>query len=171
MEDSASERLLRMLWRLKDDVFAEEMPQKSLTRRGMPSALSSLFDPLGCVSPVILEGRMILRNLCRRKAGWDKDVTSSEAERWLQWINSLPAINDLHIPCCFNPTDFGNLKSIEIHNFSDTSLLAYEACTYLRLVDYNGSCRCSLVTGNSFTTTGYYFVSPPKLQPLIQVVV
>ena len=39
--------------------------------------------------------------------------------------------------------------SIEIHNFSDTSLLAYEACTYLRLVDYNGSCRCSLVTGKA----------------------
>ena len=133
LEDSASERLLGMLWRLKDDVFSftVEMPQKSLTRRGMLSTLASLFDPLGFVSPVILEGRMMLRNLCRRKAGWDKEVTSSEAERWLQWINRLSALNDLHIPRCFNPTGFGNLRSIKIHNFSDTSLFAYGACAYL----------------------------------------
>ena len=61
LEDSMGDRLLGMLWRLKDDVFAftVEMPQKSLTRRGMLSMLSSLFDPLGFVSPVILEGRMV----------------------------------------------------------------------------------------------------------------
>ena len=140
-----------MLWRLKDDVFAftVEMPQKSLTGRGMLSALDSLFDPLGFVSPVILEGRMMLRNLCRRKAGWDEEVTSSEAERWLQWINSLPALNDLHIPRCFNSTGFRNLRSIEIHNFSDASLFADGACSYLRLVDCNGSCDCSLVIGKA----------------------
>ena len=125
------------------------MPQKSLTRRGMLSALASLFDPLGFVSPVILEGRMMLRNLCRRKAGWDEEVTSSEAERWLQWINSLPALNDLNIPRCFNSAGFGNLRSIEIHNFSDASLFAYGACACLRLVDCNGSCDCSLVIGKA----------------------
>jgi len=46
----------------------------------MLSAISSLFDPLGFVSPVILEGRMMLK----RKAGWDEKVTPLEAERWLQ---------------------------------------------------------------------------------------
>ena len=140
-----------MLWRLKDDVFAftVEMPQKSLTRRGMLSTLSSLIDPLGFVSPVILKGRMMLRSLRRIRAGWDEKVTSSEAERWLQWINSLPALNDLHIPRCFNPTGFGNLRSIEIHNFSDASLFAYGACAYLQLVDRNGSCDCSLVIGKA----------------------
>ena len=151
LEDSANERLLGMLWRLKDDVFAftVEMPQKSLTQRGMLSALSRLFDPLGFVSPEILERKMMLRNLCRRKASWDEEVTSSEAERWLQEINSLPALNDLHIPRCFNPAGIGNFRSIEIHNFSDASLFAYGACAYLRFVGCNGSCDCSLVIGKA----------------------
>ena len=104
--------------------FTVEMPQKFLTRRGMLSTLSSLFDPLGFELPVILEVRMMLRNLSRRKAGWDEEVTSSKAERWLQWIKILPALTDLQIARCFYPTGFGNLKSIEIHNFSDASLLA-----------------------------------------------
>ena len=110
----------------------------------------------------------MLRNLCRRKAGWDKEVTSSEAERWLQWINRLSALNDLHIPRCFNSTGFGNLRSIKIHNFSDASLFAYGACAYLRLVDCNGSCNCSLVIGKARLAPNKA-VSRPQLELTVAV--
>ena len=63
LEEPASNRLLGMQLVLKKDsfVFAVELPQKPLTRRGMLSAISSLFNPLGFVSPVILKRRMTLR--------------------------------------------------------------------------------------------------------------
>ena len=63
LEDSTKERLLGMLWKLKEDAFtfSVNLPEKPLTCRGILSALSSLYDPLGFVSPVILEGRLLLQ--------------------------------------------------------------------------------------------------------------
>jgi len=89
LKDSVKERLLGMLWKLleNDFTFAVDLPQRPLTRRGILSALSSLFDPLGFVSPVILGGKLILQDLCKRKAGWEEQVTPSEAQQWQQWIN------------------------------------------------------------------------------------
>ena len=74
--------------------FRYIFPKKPLTHRGILSALSSLYDPLGFVSPVVLEGRLLLQALSRRKADWDEEVTPSEAQKWLEWIYRLPAIGN-----------------------------------------------------------------------------
>ena len=70
-QDSDQKKLLGMLWKLKEGAFTftVNLPPRPLTRRDILSALCSLFDPLGFVSPVILEGKIILQGLCRRKAG------------------------------------------------------------------------------------------------------
>ena len=151
IEDSTKERLLGMLWTVKEDAFtfAVNLPERPLARRGILSALSSLYDPLGFVSPVILEGRLLLQSLCKRKAQWDEEVTSLEANKWLQWINRLPAISSLNIRRCLKPTELEHAKKVEIHNFSDASSYAYGACTYLRAVGNNGACYCSLLIGKA----------------------
>ena len=66
LDDTIRERLLGMLWKLKENSFTFEvnLPQRSLTRKGILSALSSLYDPLGFVSPVILDGKFLLQSLC-----------------------------------------------------------------------------------------------------------
>ena len=46
--------------------FRIELKDKSLLRRGIFSTISSVYDPLGIVSPVILCGKLILQDLCRR---------------------------------------------------------------------------------------------------------
>ena len=63
LDDTIRERLLGMLWKLKEDSFTFEvnLPRRSHTRRGILSALSSLYDPLGFVSPVILEEKLLLQ--------------------------------------------------------------------------------------------------------------
>jgi len=78
-------------------------------------------------------------------------------------VSGLPVLNDLSIPRCFKPTSFGNLKSIEVHNFSDACLSAYGACSYLRLVDSNNNCYCSFVIGNARLAPNKA-VSVPRLE-------
>ena len=151
LDETTNERLLGMLWKLKEDAFTftADLPKKPLTRRGMLSALSSLFDPLGFVSPVVLEGKLLLQELCKRKADWDEPVTPSEAKRWLQWINFLPSLSGLLIPRCFKSFNLGCVKLFEIHNFSDASSYAYGAGSYLRFLSDSGANRSTFVIGKA----------------------
>ena len=59
-----SERVLGMKWYVGDDCFAYEVtwPEMPAIRRSLLSAYSSLFDPLGLVTPVVLEPRLIFRS-------------------------------------------------------------------------------------------------------------
>ena len=112
---------------MKEDAFTflVNLPEKALTRRGILSALSSLYDPLGFDSPVILEGRLFLQALRRRKADWDEEVTTLEAQKWLEWINRLPAISNLFIPRCLKPKTLVHAINVKNHSFSDASSYAY----------------------------------------------
>ena len=47
---------------------------KPMTRRGMLSELSSVFDPLGPEAPVLLLGRVLLQELLDEDLGWDEQV-------------------------------------------------------------------------------------------------
>ena len=46
-----------MVWNIKTDTFGFKIPlkDKSATKRGMLSELSSVYDPLGLASPFIFE--------------------------------------------------------------------------------------------------------------------
>mgnify|MGYP001794661878 CR=1 FL=1 len=55
------EKALGIHWNISEDVlgFNVNFKDKSNTRRGFLSMLSSIYDPLGLVAPFILEGRRI----------------------------------------------------------------------------------------------------------------
>ena len=67
------QRSLGTYWCIESDTlgFRIELKDKPLTRRGILSTLSSVYDPLGVVSPVILAGKQILQSLCRLSTAWD----------------------------------------------------------------------------------------------------
>ena len=60
------ERVLGMCWHVEFDhfQFSVKLPERALTRRGVLSSLSSLFDPLGFLSPIILLPKLLLQSLC-----------------------------------------------------------------------------------------------------------
>ena len=63
-----TEAALGVLWDVENDmfIFRVNLKEKPGTRRGMLSILSSIFDPLGLVSPFVLKGRKILQQLCEK---------------------------------------------------------------------------------------------------------
>lgn len=63
------QRSLGTYWCIESDTlgFRIELKDKPLSRRGILSTISSVYDPLGIVSPVILTGKKILQDLCRQK--------------------------------------------------------------------------------------------------------
>ena len=120
-----------------------------LTRRGILSTISSIYDPLGFVAPVLLMGKQLLQELCRDRVDWDDPVPDHIRTRWEQWRNELLLLNDFKVQRCFKPNDFGELKSIQLHHFSDASTSGYGQCSYIRLLNVQEQVHCELVMAKS----------------------
>ncbi len=64
---------LGLCWEIADDTFTYEVPSvnKPFTKRGVLSTVNSIFDPLGMISPVTIQGQALLRELSNYTSDWD----------------------------------------------------------------------------------------------------
>ena len=75
-----TEKALGIHWNMEKDKldFDVNFKGKPHTKRGMLSMVSSIYDPLGLVSPFVQEGRKIIQMLCLNQLAWvhqiDKDI-------------------------------------------------------------------------------------------------
>ena len=111
------ERALGVHWCIENDYlgFRISLESKPLTRRGILLIVSSIYDPLGLVSPFLLPGRKILQEISAEHAGWDEKVTEEHVSRWEHWIKNLPLLEKLSISQCYKPQGFG--KSVDNPQF------------------------------------------------------
>ena len=63
------ERTLRVQWNMDSDTFTfkVEPKHKPFTRRGILSMTSSVYDPLGLVSPVIVPANKLFQTFANRR--------------------------------------------------------------------------------------------------------
>ena len=52
-------------------------------------------------------------------------------------------------PRCVKPIDFGEVKSRQVHMFSDASFVGYGSVAYLRLCDNENRIHCSFLMGKA----------------------
>ena len=149
-----SERVLGVEWNIENDAFKFRitLKDKPLTRRGILSTVSSIYDPLGIAAPFLLRGKRILQLLCKESIGWDDAIPDELRMRWEMWRSELPLLEKIEVPRCFKLKKMGNLKKVELHHFSDASTEGYGQCSYLRLVDTSNQVNCSLVMGKARVT-------------------
>lgn len=71
LDEIPVERTLAVQWDVGTDKFCFKVvaKEKPLTRRGLLSVASSLYDPLGFVAPFTLSAKLILQELCKKKLG------------------------------------------------------------------------------------------------------
>ena len=148
-----SERALGVSWNIDDDTlgFLIKLKQCSPTRRHILSIISTIFDPLGIVSPYILPARIILQDLCCRQIGWDDGLSDTDIQVWEQWLGSLEDLKNITVPRCVKPKslEFGQIVTTELHHFVDASNKGYGTATYLRFINDRDGIYCSLLYGRS----------------------
>ena len=85
------ERTLGVHWCAESDTFQFQVmvSERPMTRRGLLSTISSVYDPLGLLSPFVLLGKQILQELCRSKANWDDEIPEIMKSRWERWLCEL----------------------------------------------------------------------------------
>ena len=124
-----------MLWDIESDCFRFDIQVKDnpRTKRGVLSILSTVYDPLGCVSTFVLRARRLFQQLCRLEKGWNESLPRGLEEQWGRWLNDLPIIVEFKVPRCVVPKD-KPLKTAQLHHFCDASEYGYGAVSYLLTV-------------------------------------
>jgi hypothetical protein len=85
-------KLLGLDWNKEKDTISISFPSDKAesSKRGILSKIARVYDPLGLVSPRTLAGKLLYREACDRKLGWDAPLNESLAKRWEKWENELP---------------------------------------------------------------------------------
>lgn len=145
------ERALGVMWDLHLDRFAIriQVNKKPATKRGLLSVVSSVYDPLGFVSPVTITAKMIFQEECRRQKGWDEPLTDTNKQAWEAWLNELTNLSRLHIPRCYKDRSLSSPRSVQLHHFCDASQKAYGVSSYFRILDEQGKIHCSFIFGKA----------------------
>ena len=127
-----TEAALGVLWDVENDmfIFRVNLKKKSGTRRRMLSILSSIFDPLGLLSPFVLKRRKILQQLCEQN-------DEPAAESWECWKANIKKLCDIKIPRCLRKKGCMKIKHASLHYFSDASETGYGVVAYIRSVKEN----------------------------------
>ena len=148
LDTLTEDRALGVCWRVQEDQlsFQVQRMEQPLTKRGVLSMLSSVYDPLGLASPFVLRARRIIQNLCRTKIGWDDPIPEMEREQWDQWVSGLRDMDKICVPRCLQPFPSAHK---ELHHFADASEVAYGVVSYLRVVTTDGRVNCTLVMAKS----------------------
>ena len=148
LDTLTEDRALGVCWRVQEDQLSFQVQgmEQPLTKRGVLSMLSSVYDPLGLASPFVLRARRIIQNLCRTKIGWDEPIPEMEREQWDQWVSGLQDMDKICVPRCLQP--FPNVHK-ELQHFVDASEVTYGVVSYLRVVTTDGRVNCTLVMAKS----------------------
>ncbi|KAK0146726.1 hypothetical protein N1851_013933 [Merluccius polli] len=118
------ERVLGVQWCVQSDTFKFKITfqDKPPTRRGILSTVSSIYDPLGILAPVVLSTKKILQDLCRKELGWDDTVPTTIAQEWRSWMHELCQLKDFKVDRCLKPAEFGEITSAQLHHFADAKI-------------------------------------------------
>ena len=118
--NGADSSLLGLGWNKKCDEISISFPEDKVeeTKRGVLSKLASIYDPLGLVSPLTLQGKLLYRAICDQKLAWDKQLPTELKRAWKKWERRLP--QQVNVPRSLAAYK-QPIQYIQLHGFGDAS--------------------------------------------------
>ena len=147
--DSTDTTMLRLKWNKSSDTITVSFPTvdsvSTTTKRTILSKLAKVYDIIGVVSPITLEGKIIFRDVCKTKVPWDADIQEPLSRRWNEWEKSLPKEETIPRPIVKYREPVLN---VELHTFGDASTKGVGAVVYSVVRKKSGNTQ-QLVTAKS----------------------
>ncbi|XP_056107180.1 uncharacterized protein LOC130085444 [Rhinichthys klamathensis goyatoka] len=90
---------LGLRWDLQTDSFSfcVSDEEKPFTRRGILSTVNSVYDPLGFVAPITIQGKALVRDISIEEYDWDTKLPDVKIIQWKAWKDSLMELKLLQI--------------------------------------------------------------------------
>ena len=148
---STANKALGVKWCVESDTFYFETHFKlslNVTKRIILQFISSIFDPLGLINPIVVNGKMLFQESTRLKLDWDAKLPDQLCANWNTWLNSLLSLNTIKVRRCLISERF-NDAVCELHMFSDASERAYGVCAYVRCINSHGEVCSRLILSKS----------------------
>ena len=104
LDDLPIEKGLSLSWRLNLDMLTFKVGNKNIpeTKRGILSMVSSIFNPMGLISLIIVQAKFLIQEIWRRSLGWDEQLARDLIDQWNSWKNSVLKLPSLAVPSWVN---------------------------------------------------------------------
>lgn len=129
--------LLGLKWDKLRDVLSVTVPTPKAdnTKRGILAKVASIYDPLGMASPLTLSGKLLYRDACNLRVGWDEQLPPDLAKQWAHWESSLTE----RIQFVRSLVQFQEpIISIALHVFGDASGVGVAAAAFTVVTQPSG---------------------------------
>lgn len=126
-------KILGLRWNPQADIigFSNEVTDHAdLTKRNVLSEVQRIFDPLGILSPIILNGKLLMQDIWLAKISWDERLPDAIVSQWRWFYKQLSCLSDITLP---RRVVTGSHR-VELHGFSDAAKRAYGAAVYVRTI-------------------------------------
>ena len=121
-----TQNVLGISWNPKTDnmniVVGEKLVQEDswrYTKRKVLSLVSSIYDPLGWVSPLTVRGKMFIQTLWKKKMVWDQKLNPDQIKVIYDILVDLRRVTEFVFPRHIL------YEHTELHVFTDASSKAY----------------------------------------------
>ena len=170
-------KALGLKWNTRTDslVFMIELDSLKLksetlyTKRELASLAAKIFDPIGLISPFTVRSKLLLQSLWTQGVGWDDELPEETSRKWVQCVQELSEIEQLHIPRSYIDWPLSQHAKVELHAFGDASEVAYATAIYIRVVPKEGKASTSLVISKA-RVAPVRKISLPRLELMAAVI-
>lgn len=117
---------------LSKGAIKSSMPDP-LTKRPILSQLQTVYDPLGLICAVTMQGKILFRKMWQeggKNLGWDSAVSEEWVQRWAEYFEDLLEVNGILFPRSIKPV--GSIGNPGMVTFSDGSDDAMGAVVFAR---------------------------------------
>ncbi|CAB4033655.1 Hypothetical predicted protein, partial [Paramuricea clavata] len=146
--ESIPSKILEHKWNKREETLeirAEPTKEETpVTKRHILKELSSIYDPVGIISPTMVEGKRIYREACDEKVGWNSEVSTSTSKDWIKWRQQL---RNVKFPRSL-AREIREVKGIHLHLFADASFTACSAVS-IAVIEHSSGIVKGLLTSKS----------------------
>ena len=121
--------LLGLKWNKLTDKVRVTIPEEVAqpTKRGILGKVVRIYDPLGLIAPITLQGKLLYRDAWEEKRAWEAPLSIPLEQQWQKWERSLPQ----HVTCPRALTSVQEpIEDFKLHAFGDVSGKGMAASVY-----------------------------------------
>ena len=152
------QRVLGVRWNVQQDqlifsldALARIAVQVDPTKRNVVSMIGQIYDPLGFLSPITIQFKKLMQELCKAKMGWDQALRGELLNKWNKLVQDLEVSPQIALPRCYFGSVQDERTSCRLYGFCDASSAAYAAVVYL-VRETSGRKHSAFVTSKTRVT-------------------
>ena len=131
MTENSMLKTLGLFWDYSSDNWYVNQPEfqlEAVSKRSLLSDIARLYDPMGFLGPITIQGRILVQEAWDSDFSWDAALSSDMVEKWRFIVAQLKAALQIPIP---RWVGFENLRNVSLHCFTDASEKALGVAIYL----------------------------------------